>query len=249
MSVVDRGEPEEWCWDGTAGAKESIGSRRGGVSLVWSVGSRRHELDEAGPAGELTGRRRLVPRTIVGHGRRHRQLGRVAARASLLFPVPPLVEITVGSGVVPGELSVAAVRGAGSSVAEAAHQRLGIRVGMMRPRTRPWSAFETWLTRLLSRFVASTRKPVKQRVAPSRPASARSALVSELRWPSVGNWRRTPERSSCMSRRPSCRNVSVTLSGPPRLVGVPSTPGSARAWRLRSSASRNGGARPASVGL
>jgi hypothetical protein len=32
-------------------------------------------------------------------------------------------------------------------------------------------------------------------------------------------------------------------------VGMPSTRGSSRAWRLRSSASRNGRARPASVGL
>jgi hypothetical protein len=79
--------------------------------------------------------------------------------------------------------------------------------GTMRPRTRRQSAVGTWLRRPLSRFVVSSRKLVKQRVGPSRSASMRPALVSELRWPSAGNWRRTPARSSGMSRRPSCRNV------------------------------------------
>src|SRR5215218_219107 len=47
---------------------------------------------------------------------------------------------------------------------------------------------------------------------PSRPASTRTGLVSELRWPSAESWRPTPERSTCRSRRPSCRNVSANLT-------------------------------------
>src|SRR5215218_6338263 len=46
---------------------------------------------------------------------------------------------------------------------------------------------------------------------PSRPASTRTGLVSELRWPSAESWRRTPERSTCRSRRPRCRNISAIL--------------------------------------
>jgi hypothetical protein len=47
---------------------------------------------------------------------------------------------------------------------------------------------------------------------PSRPASTRTGLVSELRWLSAESWRRTPERSTCRSRRPRCRNVSAILT-------------------------------------
>ena len=46
---------------------------------------------------------------------------------------------------------------------------------------------------------------------PSRPASTRTGLVSELRWPAP-SWRRTPERSTCRSRRPRSRNVSAILT-------------------------------------
>jgi hypothetical protein len=63
--------------------------------------------------------------------------------------------------------------------------------GTMRPRTRPQSAVGTWLRSPLRRFVPSSRKRVNQRVGPSRSARMRPALGSELRWPGVGNWRRT----------------------------------------------------------
>src|SRR5829696_5230354 len=70
--------------------------------------------------------RALIHRTIVGRGRRHRRLGRTTARAGRRFWVPPLVEIAAPGRVVPGELGVAAVGGAGSGVAEAPHQRRGL---------------------------------------------------------------------------------------------------------------------------
>jgi hypothetical protein len=98
-------------------------------------------------------------------------------------------------------------RRSGNSIDRLAQNGRTAMRGNERPRTRRQSALGTWLRSPLSRFVASSRKLVKAAVGPSRSASMRPALVSELRWPSAGNWRRPPERSSCMSRRPSCRNV------------------------------------------
>jgi len=43
------------------------------------------------------------------------------------FPIPPLMEIAARGRVIPGELGVAAVRGAGAGVAKAAHRRLRTR--------------------------------------------------------------------------------------------------------------------------
>jgi hypothetical protein len=70
----------------------------------------------------------LVRRTIVGRGRRQQRLRRMAAGASPLFQVPPVVEIAARGRVVPGELGGAAVRSAGAGVAKASESRLGVRV-------------------------------------------------------------------------------------------------------------------------
>jgi hypothetical protein len=95
-------------------------------------GPSRHAHQRVGRWSMLNARdwlagRCLARRTIVGPGRRQRQLRGVAARASPLFQVPPFVEVAAGGRVVPGQLGVTIVRGAGSGVAEAMHPRLRVR--------------------------------------------------------------------------------------------------------------------------
>jgi hypothetical protein len=83
---------------------------------------------EAGTAVRTAeARRRLVRRTIFRRGRGYRQFRCAAARTGRVFQVPASVETTAAGGVVPGELGAAVIRGTGSSVAEAAHRRLGVR--------------------------------------------------------------------------------------------------------------------------
>src|SRR5215218_10728114 len=77
---------------------------------------------------------------------------------------------------------------------------------------------------------------------PSRPASTRTGLVSELRWPSAESWRRTPERSTCRSRRPRCRNVSAILTRAARARAHAEHARELQGLALKSSASRKGNA-------
>jgi len=108
-------------------------------------------------------------------------LSRAAARAGHWFQVPALVEVAAAGGVVPGQLGTAAVGGAGSGVAEAAHQRLGVRAATL-PLLQHSHA---WVVPLARASQTLPRPLLSSTLVSGRWRSARGSLApTTRRWPS-----------------------------------------------------------------